>query len=267
MSAPSADSAQATDTTTAHPCRPRLRTRASTDVLASEQAHLDHARDQLRRMREAADRLDASTAGDAYSSELLGRVLARRVASLTDDPHTTLFFGRIDARIHGTVETFHIGRRHVSDDSGDPVVVDWRAPISTAFYRASPADPMGVELRRRFGVDGGRLTAYEDERLTRGDSHRPQRDPRGRDREAEGGADARHRLDDPARAGRDRPQRPRDEHLRPGSPGHRQDGRRSAPGRLAALCVPLPARALGRPRRRTQPRVPRPHQRRAPVPR
>ncbi|MGL5817843.1 MAG: type II toxin-antitoxin system prevent-host-death family antitoxin [Phycicoccus sp.] len=29
---------------------------------------------------------------------------------------------------------------------------------------------MGVDLRRRFGVDRGRLTAYEDERLTRGDT-------------------------------------------------------------------------------------------------
>ncbi|MFQ6172646.1 HelD family protein [Oryzobacter sp. R7] len=137
------------------------------DVLTREQAHLDHARDQLRRMREAADRLDASTASDRYSSELLGLVLARRVASLQDDPHTTLFFGRIDTRTEHGDETFHIGRRHVSDDRGDPVVVDWRAPISTAFYRASPTAPMGVELRRRFGVDRGRLTAYEDERLTR----------------------------------------------------------------------------------------------------
>ncbi|HZB67702.1 MAG TPA: AAA family ATPase [Ornithinibacter sp.] len=163
MSAQSADSAQATESAATTGGES-----PSTDVLAREQAHLDHARDELRRMREAADRLDASTAGDAYASELLGRVLARRVASLTDDPRTTLFFGRIDVRTPDTVETFHIGRRHVSDDSGDPVVVDWRAPISTAFYRASPADPMGVELRRRFGVDRGRLTAYEDERLTQG---------------------------------------------------------------------------------------------------
>ena len=139
-------------------------------ILASEQQHLDHARDQLRRMREAADRLDASKASDKYSSELLGLVLARRVASLQDDPRTTLFFGRIDTRTEHGDETFHIGRRHVSDDKGDPVVVDWRAPISTAFYRASPTEPMGVDLRRRFGVDRGRLTAYEDERLTRGDT-------------------------------------------------------------------------------------------------
>jgi DNA helicase IV len=45
-------------------------------------------------------------------------------------------------------------------------VVDWRAPVSRAFYRASPVEPMGVELRRRFGFSGGTLTAYEDERLT-----------------------------------------------------------------------------------------------------
>jgi len=141
-------------------------TGAGDPVLATEQAHLDHAREQLRRMREQTDRLDASRATDAWTSELLGWVLARRVASLQDDPRTTLFFGRIDTRTEHGEETFHVGRRHVSDDRGDPVVVDWRAPVSTAFYRASPADPMGVELRRRFGVDRGRLTAYEDERLT-----------------------------------------------------------------------------------------------------
>ncbi len=139
-------------------------------VLAREQAHLEHARDELRRMREATENLDASTAADAFNAAYLDLVLARRVASLQDDPRTTLFFGRIDCRTAHGAETFHVGRRHVSDTRGDPVVVDWRAPISTAFYRASPAAPMGVELRRRFGVDRGRLTAYEDERLTSGEA-------------------------------------------------------------------------------------------------
>ncbi len=142
------------------------RSTAPTDpVLAAEQAHLDRARDELRRMREAADGLDAIKASDPLNAALLSHVLARRVASLQDDPHTTLFFGRIDATTEVGEETFHVGRRHVSDGSGDPVVVDWRAPVSTAFYRASPSEPMGVQLRRRFGVDKGRLTAYEDERL------------------------------------------------------------------------------------------------------
>ncbi len=142
--------------------------RSTDPVLAAEQAHLDRARAQLRRMREAADSLDAVKASDPLNAALLSHVLARRVASLRDDPHTTLFFGRIDATTDVGEETFHIGRRHVSDGQGDPVVVDWRAPVSTAFYRASPTEPMGVHLRRRFGVDRGRLTAYEDERLDTG---------------------------------------------------------------------------------------------------
>ena len=83
---------------------------ADNDVLAREQAHLEHARDQLRRMRESADRLDASTAADAFNAAYLDLVLARRVASLQDDPRTTLFFGRIDTRTDHGEETFHIGR-------------------------------------------------------------------------------------------------------------------------------------------------------------
>lgn len=136
--------------------------------LAREQAYLDRARAELGRMRELAESLDAAKASDAVSAEALGWVLARRIASLQDDPRTTLFFGRIDL-VEGNDlgASFHIGRRHVNDEAGDPVVVDWRAPVSTAFYRASPTDPMGLVRRRRFGVDRGRLTAYEDEPLAK----------------------------------------------------------------------------------------------------
>ncbi|GAA2147507.1 DNA helicase IV [Humibacillus xanthopallidus] len=137
-----------------------------TGELEREQDYLDHARAELARMRTSAEQLDASRASDAISAEVLSRVLARRIASLQDDPRATLFFGRIDLEpSDGPAEQFHIGRRHVSDEAGDPVVVDWRAPISTAFYRASPTDRMDVVLRRRFGVDRGRLTALEDEHL------------------------------------------------------------------------------------------------------
>ena len=49
---------------------------------------------------------------------------------------------------------------------GTPAVIDWRAPVSRPFYRASGADPMNLALRRRFGFSGGELTAYEDEPFT-----------------------------------------------------------------------------------------------------
>src|SRR5689334_24084386 len=105
-------------------------------------------------------------AGDAYTAEQLGRHMARRVAELADDPTTPLFFGRLDLT---DGDQHHIGRRHVTDDAGEPMVLDWRAPLSRSFYRASVRDPQGVATRRRFGFVKGELTSFEDEHLDRGE--------------------------------------------------------------------------------------------------
>jgi hypothetical protein len=131
-------------------------------VLRSEQEYLAAARGHLARMRERTLALRVQ-GGDAVSSAYLAYTLSRRARSLEDDPSTALFFGRTD---HDDGERWYIGRRHVADSRSDPVVVDWRADVSRAFYRASRAEPMGVVRRRRFGVEGGRITAYEDEHLT-----------------------------------------------------------------------------------------------------
>jgi DNA helicase IV len=132
--------------------------------LAAEWWHLARARAQLARMREHTLSLGAE-AGDAIAGEALARALWHRARALQDDPGTTLFFGRIDTREGPQVERLHIGRRHVTDEAGDPIVIDWRAAVATPFYRASATEPMGVLLRRRFGVEGGELTAFEDEHL------------------------------------------------------------------------------------------------------
>ncbi|MGB9378189.1 MAG: AAA family ATPase, partial [Mycobacteriales bacterium] len=130
--------------------------------LAAERRHLAHSRDCLARMRAGASVL-SDVGIDALASEGLGLARARRLAQLQDDPTTALFFGRLDQRADG--EVFHIGRRHVRDEAGDPMVIDWRAPVSRPFYRASPAEPMGVRRRRRFGFAAGELTGFEDEDL------------------------------------------------------------------------------------------------------
>ena len=129
---------------------------------------MEHAREQLARMRARAEAMrDTATGGDRVSSEFLALRLHERVGALVDDPRSTLFFGALvfGHEIEGH-ERWYIGRRHISDAAGDPVVIDWRAELSGAFYRASRTNPMDVVLRRRFGADRGRLTAYEDERLT-----------------------------------------------------------------------------------------------------
>ncbi|MER7503277.1 AAA family ATPase [Nonomuraea pusilla] len=137
-----------------------------TDVLAAEQAHLAASRAALKAMRAHAQSLSADAAGDWVSQQILQALLDQRVAALADHPDTPLFFGRLDrAGGDDLPGTIYVGRRHVHDTASRPLVIDWRAPVSRAFYQASPADPMGVVRRRRFGYHGGALTAYEDEPL------------------------------------------------------------------------------------------------------
>ncbi len=136
---------------------------AGDEVLSAERDYLRRSREYLRLMRENVLSLRA-LGGDPVSEEYLKADLYRRAQALIDLPDTPLFFGRLDYADSG--ERFHIGRRHVHDPEGRPVVIDWRAPVSRPFYRASPAEPMGLALRRRFGFSGGELTAYEDEDLT-----------------------------------------------------------------------------------------------------
>ena len=139
------------------------------EVLANERAHLELSKQCLVAMRAAADRI-ADYGVDALASHALGRLRADRIRSLDADPDAPPFFGRTDRGSATEAETFHIGRRHVRNEGGDPVVIDWRAPISQAFYRASASDPQGVTLRRRFGFSNGRLTSFEDEHLDRGEA-------------------------------------------------------------------------------------------------
>jgi DNA helicase IV len=137
---------------------------AADPVLAAERAHLALAADCLTEMRAVASAV-ADAGVDAWASERLGAARAERLRSLAADPGVPPFFGRTDS---GDAETFHVGRRHVRDAAGRPVVIDWRAPMSRPFYRATAADPQGLVRRRRFGFSGGELTGYEDELLGAG---------------------------------------------------------------------------------------------------
>ncbi|OXS32879.1 HelD family protein [Streptomyces sp. XY006] len=145
------------------------------DPLARERSHLAASRSALRAMREDVEALDISdVTANWVNAEVLARQIEERIKALADLSETPLFFGRLDylhapgsEQAEGAEgERFYVGRRHVHDHDGDPMVVDWRAPVSQPFYRASKKDPMDIALRRRFGYTGGDLTAYEDEHLS-----------------------------------------------------------------------------------------------------
>ncbi|KMO98506.1 HelD family protein [Streptomyces roseus] len=148
---------------------------AAAHPLAREQAHLTASRAALRAMREDVEALDIrDVTANWVNAIVLQAQIDDRIKALADLAHTPLFFGRLNY-LHAPGaelaegaegEQFYIGRRHVHDADGDPMVIDWRAPVSQPFYRASKNDPQDIALRRRFGYTGGELTAYEDEHLS-----------------------------------------------------------------------------------------------------
>lgn len=155
--------------------------------LAAERTHLEAARAALRAMH--ADVVDTETpaivnsdADSYWDNKFYQWAREGRAEVLLDQPTIPLFFGRLDCepgavfdraeRGSGAGETdrFYVGRRHIREPDGTPLVIDWRAPISVPFYRAGPADPQRVLVRRRHGFSHEpgpsgyvELTAYEDE--------------------------------------------------------------------------------------------------------
>jgi DNA helicase IV len=143
--------------------------------LELERARLQFARKCLDEMRVRTatmadrDELLAATEADV---EAVRHQLRLRVRSLQVDA-ATLSFGRIDEE-HATDPehgpTWYVGRRHVEDPDGDPVVVDWRAPVAVPFYRATGADPLGLARRRRFTFVADELADIYEEDFTDPDS-------------------------------------------------------------------------------------------------
>ena len=211
--------------------------------------------------KRTADRVrnEAVLAANKADAEAVKWQLQRRLASL-DDEAAVLAFGRID---EDRGDRWYIGRRHVEDERGTPVVVDWRAEVATPFYRATLADPFGLEKRRRFVFTGRELTDLFEEDFDDPDSMRRLGGRPGSAARRVGPgayrADARHRLDHPGRAGRHHPRAARVVPRRARRAGHGQDRGRPAPRRVPPLRAPHVAVTRRRARRRAQPGIPALH--------
>jgi len=129
--------------------------------LEAEQEYVDRAYDHMERMRAVVAR-----AGDTVDGEVAQAAMdawaARRLKTYAD-AERGLVFGRLD--FERMPRPFYIGRRWVHDEELQQVVVNWQAPAARAFYTATPQDPHGVTLRRRFRTDGRRVLELSDEAL------------------------------------------------------------------------------------------------------
>jgi hypothetical protein len=150
--------------------------------IATEQAHVDRVYAELTKAGEraqlvAADGLSrgrTDRTGDVRDEEMTALFerdalvyhAARRRAAL-DNQYEGLVFGRLDLE-HGTdghhdPEVRYIGRLGVRDDDYEPLVIDWRAPAASPFYRATPVEPMEVVRRRVLRCKGSDVVGVEDD--------------------------------------------------------------------------------------------------------
>lgn len=130
--------------------------------LAYEQAYLDQLfarRDELL-LAAAAERTEAQLLGDP----LIAQSLDRRIQSLESAAHK-LCFGRLDL---DSGDRYYIGRVGLSnpDTDADPMLVDWRAPVASAFYTATFRAPAGVAQRRHLHTAERLVLSINDEVLT-----------------------------------------------------------------------------------------------------
>ena len=139
--------------------------------LAAEQKYLAKANDHLEAMRVSAREMMESVLGTprggthqarAERDVIVRQSLARLEQLEIGDQ--ALSFGGIDYdTVLAQVCTYHIGRLAVSDETMEPLVVDWRAPVAEPFYRATGKEPMGLSRRRHFALEHKVLVSIEDE--------------------------------------------------------------------------------------------------------
>jgi hypothetical protein len=142
---------------------------SKTTELQLEQAHVDRCYARLAELRarvegwrqETLGQGGAGTYANRFERDRLVDALTARAGEF-DVGGEALCFGRLDL---AEGDTFHLGRVSVADEAGDPLVVDWRAPIAGAFYRATPLVPLGVVRRRHLLCRGPQVVGVDDDLL------------------------------------------------------------------------------------------------------
>jgi DNA helicase IV len=142
--------------------------------LEAEQAYVDHAYECLDASRQrvlSLRKLSVLGPGGTFQAreerEVIEETIRARLTQL-EFGDVALVFGRIDPA--DTDERFYIGRIAVADETQEPVVVDWRAPIAEPFYRATGRNPLGLARRRHFATRGRRVLDIEDEVFVGGEA-------------------------------------------------------------------------------------------------
>ncbi|WP_392424379.1 HelD family protein [Barrientosiimonas humi] len=156
------------------------------EEIEREQAHVTRVHEELVKAGERVALVEAEglargrtdRTGEARDEELSGLFerdalmfsAGRRRVSL-EQQYEGLVFGRLDLDHSGEEgngpqeqhEVRYIGRIGVRDDDYEPLVIDWRAPAASPFYRATPVEPMNVVRRRVLRSRDALVLGIEDD--------------------------------------------------------------------------------------------------------
>jgi hypothetical protein len=139
------------------------------EEIAREQVRVDAAYESLERARttaqagvERAIRMPVSTPQSQFEREAeLHRTMRRLKVISTSERQ--LVFGRLD--LEDGSDPVYVGRVGLSDERRNRILVDWRAPVGSTFYRATARDPRGVVRRRTLVTKGREVTELNDDLL------------------------------------------------------------------------------------------------------
>ncbi|HYS34263.1 MAG TPA: RNA polymerase recycling motor ATPase HelR [Pseudonocardiaceae bacterium] len=136
--------------------------RSERSYVAGLYTRLDAERARVKGQYDAALR---GTGGTPMERDVQVRASAKEVKRL-GIADNGLCFGRLDT-LSG--DHSYIGRIGLFDEDNDyePVLLDWRAPASRAFYVATAATPENMRRRRQFHTRGRQVTDFTDEVLGR----------------------------------------------------------------------------------------------------
>jgi DNA helicase IV len=139
------------------------------DELRAEQLRLDRLYARLDQLRTEADAglatlRRSATAGTPAARIERDALIAQAQATVhrLAAAEERLCIGRLDLA-DGSQR--YIGRIGLTDPAGNRLLVDWRAPAATPFYRATRAEPDGVLSRRHLITRGRTVTGLQDEVL------------------------------------------------------------------------------------------------------
>ncbi|HEX2052488.1 MAG TPA: AAA family ATPase [Actinomycetota bacterium] len=137
--------------------------------IAREQDHVDLCYALLAELRartetslEQSIAMKTSTPQSVFDREAFASNSRKRLQAVSVSEQQ-LVFGRMDMDDSG--KPLYVGRIGLSDSDQERVLIDWRAPVGSSFYRATASEPRGVVRRRTLITRGRRVVDINDDLL------------------------------------------------------------------------------------------------------